>query len=43
MLANLAVPLPRGARFGSPLVLSRLHWVRRHGRCQSAACAPFTA
>jgi ATP-dependent DNA ligase len=24
----LAVPPPRGSRFGSPLVLSRVHWVR---------------
>jgi len=24
----LDVPPPRGARFGSPLVLSRVHWVR---------------
>ncbi len=24
----LALPPPRGARFGSPLVLSRVHWVR---------------
>jgi ATP-dependent DNA ligase len=24
----LAVPPPRGCRFGSPLVLSRVHWVR---------------
>jgi bifunctional non-homologous end joining protein LigD len=24
----LAVPPPRGSRFGSPLVLSRIHWVR---------------
>jgi bifunctional non-homologous end joining protein LigD len=24
----LDVPPPRGARFGSPLVLSRTHWVR---------------
>jgi DNA ligase D-like protein (predicted ligase) len=24
----LAVPPPRGGRFGSPLVLSRIHWVR---------------
>jgi ATP-dependent DNA ligase len=24
----LAVPPPRGTRFGSPLVLSRVHWVR---------------
>jgi DNA ligase D-like protein (predicted ligase) len=24
----LSVPPPRGSRFGSPLVLSRLHWVR---------------
>jgi|SRR6516162_7998344 len=24
----LAVPLPRSNRFGSPLVLSRVHWVR---------------
>jgi ATP-dependent DNA ligase len=23
-----AVPPPRGSRFGSPLVLSRVHWVR---------------
>jgi bifunctional non-homologous end joining protein LigD len=22
------VPLPRSSRFGSPLVLSRVHWVR---------------
>jgi ATP-dependent DNA ligase len=25
----LDVPPPRGARFGSPLVLSRVHWVRQ--------------
>jgi DNA ligase D-like protein (predicted ligase) len=25
---SLAVPPPRGSRFGSPLVLSRVHWVR---------------
>ena len=24
----LAEPPPRGSRFGSPLVLSRVHWVR---------------
>ena len=24
----LAVPLPRSNRFGSPLVLSRVHWTR---------------
>jgi bifunctional non-homologous end joining protein LigD len=24
----LAIPPPRGGRFGSPLVLSRVHWVR---------------
>lgn len=24
----LAVPPPRSSRFGSPLVLSRVHWVR---------------
>jgi len=24
----LAVPPPRDSRFGSPLVLSRVHWVR---------------
>ena len=24
----LAIPPPRGTRFGSPLVLSRVHWVR---------------
>jgi ATP-dependent DNA ligase len=24
----LDVPPPRGSRFGSPLVLSRVHWVR---------------
>jgi bifunctional non-homologous end joining protein LigD len=24
----LAIPPPRGSRFGSPLVLSRVHWVR---------------
>jgi bifunctional non-homologous end joining protein LigD len=24
----LSVPPPRGSRFGSPLVLSRVHWVR---------------
>ena len=24
----LEVPPPRGSRFGSPLVLSRVHWVR---------------
>jgi ATP-dependent DNA ligase len=24
----LAAPPPRGTRFGSPLVLSRVHWVR---------------
>ena len=24
----LEVPPPRNARFGSPLVLSRVHWVR---------------
>jgi bifunctional non-homologous end joining protein LigD len=24
----LAMPPPRGTRFGSPLVLSRVHWVR---------------
>jgi ATP-dependent DNA ligase len=24
----LDVPLPRASRFGSPLVLSRVHWVR---------------
>ena len=24
----LPVPSPRGSRFGSPLVLSRVHWVR---------------
>jgi bifunctional non-homologous end joining protein LigD len=24
----LAIPTPRGSRFGSPLVLSRVHWVR---------------
>jgi ATP-dependent DNA ligase len=24
----LSQPPPRGSRFGSPLVLSRLHWVR---------------
>jgi ATP-dependent DNA ligase len=24
----LDVPLPRGSRFGSPLVLTRVHWVR---------------
>ena len=24
----LALPPPRGTRFGSPLVLSRVHWVR---------------
>jgi bifunctional non-homologous end joining protein LigD len=24
----LAAPPPRNARFGSPLVLSRVHWVR---------------
>ena len=24
----LAEPPPRGTRFGSPLVLSRVHWVR---------------
>jgi hypothetical protein len=24
----LAIPPPRGSRFGSPLVLSRAHWVR---------------
>jgi len=23
----LAIPPPRGSRFGSPLVLSRVHWV----------------
>jgi bifunctional non-homologous end joining protein LigD len=25
----LSEPPPRGGRFGSPLVLSRVHWVRR--------------
>ena len=25
---TLSVPPPRGSRFGSPLVLSRVHWVR---------------
>jgi ATP-dependent DNA ligase len=25
----LEVALPRATRFGSPLVLSRVHWVRR--------------
>jgi ATP-dependent DNA ligase len=25
---RLAIPPPRGTRFGSPLVLSRVHWVR---------------
>ena len=25
----LAVPPPRSTRFGSPLVLSRVHWVRQ--------------
>jgi ATP-dependent DNA ligase len=25
---TLAEPPPRGTRFGSPLVLSRVHWVR---------------
>jgi bifunctional non-homologous end joining protein LigD len=25
---RLDVPPPRGSRFGSPLVLSRIHWVR---------------
>ena len=25
---TLEVPPPRNARFGSPLVLSRVHWVR---------------
>jgi ATP-dependent DNA ligase len=25
---SLAEPPPRGSRFGSPLVLSRVHWVR---------------
>ena len=24
----LSVPPPRGSRFGSPLVLSRVHWVQ---------------
>jgi len=24
----LTIPRPRGTRFGSPLVLSRVHWVR---------------
>jgi ATP-dependent DNA ligase len=24
----LSAPRPRGGRFGSPLVLSRVHWVR---------------
>jgi hypothetical protein len=24
----LEVPPPRGSRFGSPLVLNRVHWVR---------------
>ena len=24
----LSAPLPRDSRFGSPLVLSRIHWVR---------------
>jgi ATP-dependent DNA ligase len=24
----LSIPPPRGGRFGSPLVLSRVHWVR---------------
>jgi bifunctional non-homologous end joining protein LigD len=28
----LEVPPPRGARFGSPLVLSRVHWVRGQAR-----------
>jgi ATP-dependent DNA ligase len=26
--ARLEVPPPRSSRFGSPLVLSRVHWVR---------------
>jgi ATP-dependent DNA ligase len=25
---RLAIPSPRGTRFGSPLVLNRVHWVR---------------
>src|SRR3954467_7897586 len=25
---SLDVPRPRGSRFGSPLILSRVHWVR---------------
>jgi hypothetical protein len=28
MHARLEVPPPRTSRFGSPLVLSRVHWVR---------------
>jgi ATP-dependent DNA ligase len=33
----LAVPPPRGSRFGSPLVLSRVHWVRPEWWSRSAS------
>jgi bifunctional non-homologous end joining protein LigD len=39
---SLAEPPPRGTRFGSPLVLSRVHWVRPE-MVVEVTCAEGTA